>query len=248
MKLAVATLALMTACPSLRADDWGYTEPRHMVKMSFSEAGVIAAINVSEGDRVTSGRLLAQLDVGVLEKEVQISRELLRQGQFKSRMLEELAKDGKASQEELERSQSELRIEQLKIERGEAQIRSRSIIAPYDGVVIDIRKDVGESVTPSSGLVLTVVQLKTLVVNMHLPRQRAAGLRQGMAKTLHLPGGEGAVQAVIDYVSPVADPATKTIHVKFSVSNPGGRIPSGARVTLAPPAQDGATPAVKQPK
>jgi len=235
---ALIALALLSgSAAGSAAEDWGYTEPRHMVRMSFSEAGVIASVKVAEGDQVKSGQVLAHLDVGVLEKEIEISRELLKQRQFKAEKLGELVKDGKASQEELERAQSDLRIEQLKIERSEAQVRSRSIIAPCDGVVIDVRKDAGESVTTASGIVLTVVQLDTLVVNMHLPRERAAGLRQGTAKTLYLAGGEGSVRASVEYVSPVADPATKTIHVKFSLSNLGGRVPSGVRVTLEPPAK-----------
>ena len=204
-----------------------------MVKMSFAEAGVIATIKVKDGDRVKEGQLLAQLDVGILEKEISISRELLKQKQFKCKKLEELVKAGKATREEFDRVQSDLNIEQFKIERTEAQIRSRSLIAPCDGIVIDIRKDVGESVTPVTVMVLTVVQLNTLVVNMYLPKELLGAMRQGMTKTLYL--AEDKISAMVDFVSPITDPSTKTVHVKFSINNAGGHIPSGVRVTLEPP-------------
>lgn len=232
----VAAFLFLLLVQPLRAEDWGYTEPRHMVKMSFAESGVIDSIRVTEGDKVEAGQLLAQLDVGVISKEIEISRELLKQRQFRAGKLEELARDGKAAQEELDRAQSDLNIERLKIERGEAQIRSRSILAPFAGTIIEVRKDAGESVNPNSGVALTLVHLSTLVVSMHLPRARAATLSQGATRTLHLPAGEGKVRAVVDFISPVEDPATKTIHVKFSIDNASGRIPSGARVTLDPPA------------
>jgi len=228
------------------SEEFGYTEAKHLINMSFSEIGVIATIKVKEGEKVTAKQVLAQLDVGVLEKELAISKELFNQRKFRMDKLDELKAQGRSNPQEIDRAASDLKIEELKIQRAEAQIQSRTIISPVDGIVTEIKKDVGESVTPSTGVIITVVQLDSLIVNMFVAPEKLVNIRQGMTKALYINGGRDTLSAKVEYVSPVTDPVTKTVRIKFLIPNPDLRISSGLRVTLENPRADISTKSKKK--
>lgn len=233
--LAMGVSLCLVFCSVQAGEDFGYTEALHYLNMSFSEPGVITAIKVKEGDKVKQGQVLAHLDIGVLEKELQIAKELSSQRKFRMEKLLELKEQGRVSPEEMERATSDLNIEELKIQRAEAQIQARSIVSPIDGVVSDIKRDVGESVSMATGTIITVVQLDKLVVNMYVSPEKLLNIRAGSTRTLYFSGGRDSAPAKVEFVSPVTDPATKTVRVKFVIPNTGNRIASGVRCTLEPP-------------
>ncbi len=158
--------------------------------------------------------------------------EQLRIRRLRFEKLEPLRAAGSVSLEEFERSKADLLIDEERAARIRAQIDNRTLTAPFDGIVSEIRKEMAESVSNAGVHVLTVVQLDTLQVEMHLRPADAARHREGGVVPLLLDDRE-TVQGRVEFISPVIDAASHTVRIRFTISNPTGTFRSGVRCSPA---------------
>lgn len=217
---------------------FGYTEPNRIAHVAFPETGVIAEIAVREGLRVAAGEVLARLNCETLHQDLHIAREQERLQQLRFNQIKALYEAGNGSKEEYERAQSDLAIYTLRVRRILAQIDDRTLRAPFDGVVIKIDREVGESVSGVQTEVMTVVQLDSLRITLHLPAETASRLAPGGVVALLL-DRQTPVEAAVEFVSPVIDAASRTVRVSFTIPNAAGHHRSGVHAALAGENDDG---------
>lgn len=220
--------------PSGRGSDtFGYTEAYRTAKMSFAESGVIVELPVKVGDRVEPGQVLARLDYKVLEQELVMAEEQLRIRRLRHEKLGELQKKGHVPTEEFERAKADLVIDQAKVDRIRAQLEMRTLRAPFAGVVSEVKREVAESISLQNAHILTVVETNRLLVNFHLHPETAAKFQPGTVTELSMPNGRRTA-ATVEFVSPVIDAASRTVHVRFVIPNPTGTLRAGERIDLEP--------------
>lgn len=227
MFVLISTFGFCSEAPII-----GYTEPYKIITVSAAESGVIAELPVKEGDAVKAGQLLAKLNNDVFAAELQVARAEAMLAATRNDRVNELARSGKATPEELERARTETTIKDANVRRISAQIENRTMRSPVDGVVTEIKRDPSEAVSPTQPQVLTVVQIDKLVVNLFLPPDRARSLKAGDTTALELLDPAEKVAASVEFVSPVIDPASGTVRVKFVIENTAGKYRAGARCTL----------------
>lgn len=231
-----------------------FVEPYRSAAVSAPETGVVQEVLVAEGERVVKGQTCARLNDDVLLASLEVAlaareaKGALQSAEADAKMLRkqlasyrDLHERGNATQRELDRAESqyeqatarlqnireELEVRRLEHARVQAQIAQRKIIAPFDGIVVAIEKEVGEFVSPTDPVVLRVVHLDTLVAHFSVPLRLANNLRKGQNLRLQT-GSKGSVcGGVIEYVSPVADAKSTTIRVSVRINNRDGRIQSG---------------------
>lgn len=211
---------------------YGYTEPFRRIEVSAAEGGVLTAMNVAEGDSVKAGQVLAKLDVGVIEQDLNIAREQLALKRRRFDKLKELAASGRASTDELERAESEFKIDNFNVLRMEAALERKILRSPVDGVVTQILRDVSESVTAANPHVITVVELSRLRVNLYMTPEQARHYVKGATETLVAMTSRDVIPATVEFVSPVTDAASNTVRVKFLIENRAGMVKSGERVSI----------------
>lgn len=208
-----AAMAAWCCMPRIAAgiDVDGFTEPYRTIEVAAAEPGIVASIEVHEGDSVEKGKVLAVLDQDLLDALLAIAEQNMRaQGSLDSAKAElELAQhrlkkllllreQGNASQDEVERTRADVAIAQahvraateerlirkLEYRKIQAQVEHRTLRAPIDGVVLEIHKEIGEYVAPNDPRVVTLVQLDPLLATFSLDAERAAALREGQAITV----------------------------------------------------------------
>ena len=231
-----------------------FTEPYKRIAVPASEIGVIAVLNVAEGDEVRAGQLLGRLDDAVLRSSLAVA-EAAKQAtgslqnaesdvEMRRRHLDSyrsLSEQGNATTRELLRSQTELQqslarlqsvreeltVRKLEYKRVEQQIGQRQIASPIDGVVVMMEKEAGEFVSPTDPVVLHVVQLNRLKAVFSVPRPGATGLEVGQVITLAIGYDGQTCEGKIEFVSPVTDPQSNTVRVKVQIENQDRAIASG---------------------
>lgn len=214
---------------------FAYTEPYRTIEVSAADAGILTALEVKEGDQVKKDQLLAKLDVGVIEQELNIAREELKLKESRFQKLKTLAGSGRASQDEFERAEAEYNIDRFKVQRMEAALERKILRSPVDGIVSKILREVSESVSAANPHVMTVVELDRLLVNIYVEPDQARNYVRGAMETLYSYSTKEAIPATVEFVSPVTDAATNTVRVKFVIDNSGGQFASGDRISLEPP-------------
>jgi RND family efflux transporter MFP subunit len=244
----------------------GFAEPYRLIEIAAaSETGLITSIGVREGQTVKRGDLLATLDIDVLVATLNIAKERSRlTGRFdganaelemrrrRLAKLQQLLREGHATEGEVERAQTDVVIAQanvlladeerrlaaLECKRIEAQIQRRQVRSPIDGVVTEIRREVGEAVAINDPHLMTVVQLNPLRVKFSLTMAQASELHEGQILPLHLSDVSHAADATVEIISPVLDAKSGTVQVTCVIDNSDNRYRSGMRCVVRLPDGD----------
>lgn len=219
--------------------------------LAFQVAGRLAVRNVSLGDRVKAGELLASLDQISLKDDVtnasaaldaaRSQAELARQNLLRT---EELTRRGVATvvqQEEAvarhDSSVAAVTVAQANLARARDAETFGVLIAPSDGVVIETSVEPGSIVAPGQS-VLTLARDDKLEVVISVP-QDVLSLLKPDAKFLILPRQDGAepISGHIRLIEPVADATTRrrNVHVSLEGISRLVRIGSLVNVVLALP-------------
>lgn len=214
------------------APEFGYTRPAQEVRLAFPEGGVLRELRVHEGQAVEEGDILARLDTAVLEADAEIAQAQADLADSRLAVLERLAADGRASPDELARARAEASIEHARVRRVEAQIENRTLRSTVRGVVLEIEHEVGESVGAPDYAALTVVRVDELKADLYVPPDVASSLRvEGAVEVIY--DGRLRVNATVEFVSPIVEPASGTVRITLALPNAGGSLASGMRVSLA---------------
>lgn len=264
-----ALLALLSLSAAQAGELEAFTEPIQSIEVAAIESGIVIEMHVKEGVKVKRGQPLADLNQDVLKAALEIARAqrdsnsalISAESEFKLRSdrlakLKQLRERGVASEEEIFRAALEsevagahvlaakesLEIKTLEHERIRLQLAQRTVRSPLDGVVTQVFREVGEFVSPSDPVLMTVVQLDPLMVTFPVPASQAFKLKTGQALPIRIDGESKTVEGKIEFVSPVVNAESQTVRVRLHIANPNLKYRSGAKSYLDLP---GGTPNAK---
>ncbi|MEM7011066.1 MAG: efflux RND transporter periplasmic adaptor subunit, partial [Verrucomicrobiota bacterium] len=236
-----------------------YLEPNRSIEISAVERGVVGEILVAEGNAVKAGDTLIKLDAAVEEARLAVAknqaaskgRQQAAQAAFdqqnnRYKKLVELSETGAANQAELDREKAELDIAQanltiakedtktfdLSVKQIEAEIARKTLKTPIDGTVVEITKDIAESVSEvmarDGNYLVRIVQTDVLKCVGHVPSAAAGGLKVGDELWIRLDSEDAPdAKGRIEFVSPIINPATSTVRVRLVIDNSDSRFRSG---------------------
>jgi RND family efflux transporter MFP subunit len=223
-------------------------------------SGVVQRIAVKEGDRVTEGQLLIEMD----NEHQKINLELSRAGLIKAQAAveetqvlianaeKELSRIQIAAsalpRKELEditdqvlRLKASLAAQLAEVTRAEQDVRSREqdikdtqILAPFNATVTEIYIHKGESLRPMDTHVMELVDLDRLYAEFRLPSSyvRNVQLSQPVRVTVEGEwlGRQGQIEGQITYVNPTVDAASRTFRIKVGIPAFHGTVRPGMLV------------------
>lgn len=232
----------------------GFTEPFRRARLSCAESGLVAELLVHEGQTVTAGQLLAELDSTVplallkvadagrqARAEIDAAEIELAERQRQRDILAQLRGDQYASARELELAESALesaraqrqaaverqQLRQLEYDKLAAQLAARRVLAPWAGVVVSLAKQVGEYVGPTDPVILELVELDPLWAVFLAPRDVGARMATGAEVRVGFTDLRQDTSGRVEFVSPLTDAESGTIMVKVRIANPEGKWRAG---------------------
>lgn len=236
----------------------GLVRPTADIQVSVPVAGVVERVLVRPGQWVREGQPLLELDSKVqqielrrrstiLQDEAEMAaakarREMIAEMQrmtdavastTSSLSFEEVLKQrletlgAQARVAQLEGQKQRERIEQ---EQAQADVAQRVLRAPAAGMVVDAPAQVGEWVKPGDP-VLRIVDATTVELRFSLPVEAIASVRVGSKLSASFESGRGTTPAEgqVQFVSPVADPASGLSEVRAVFSNLRGTLRPGLK-------------------
>ena len=238
----------------------GFTEPYQTVRLAAPDAGTIDEFLVREGSHVKRGDIICKLDTQVLDAALVVAKvkaesrgriasaeASLRHRQNHLKQLDELRSQSHASEQEvtearlnlsladaaLQTAQDEQKVAQAEVQHIQAQIERRIVRSAIDGIVLELPKHAGESISVTENHVATIVQIDRLKVRMFLSSQQAETLKVGSACTLRLVESDRSIPAIVGFIAPVIDSNSGTVRTELWVENSGGAVRSGVGCVLA---------------
>jgi RND family efflux transporter MFP subunit len=249
----VATAGGSTALPVLVAT--GYVVARHSSDVGVKSGGRLARLKFEEGTRVRKGDVIAEIEHadieaqleaarrGVAEAEAQLAQVMAARDED-ARNLERqraLAKDGITTAAALTGAESAAAVSAARVKSADAAIASSrarvrvmeealentNVRAPFDGVVIKKRAEVGETVSPfgvagqatrEGGAIATIADLGELEVQTEVSENSVAKLVAAMPAEVKLQAYQDQTYSGrLRQIFPSADRAKSIVEVRVTI-------------------------------
>lgn len=215
------------------------SSPRSAV-LSTAVAGLVEALNVDEGDRVSRGDVLLELDAEIAELSLTRLRAEVRQRETdltdaERRLAEarQVGPDGGIPQTLIASLESEVAVadaalDAARAEAGEqyARVERHRLVAPFDGVITRRITEMGEWVNPGTGL-LELVATTGLRFEFRIAQRFFGDITFDTPVIVSLDAiGDTSMAARIDAIVPVSDPGSRTFLVRLVANDPLRRAPA----------------------
>lgn len=222
----------------------GRIEPARQTRIAFERGGLVAAMQVEEGDRVAAGAALALLDVA----ELRLERDRLeaeRESLMADRALAERTVDRRRrlSERGFETDQSfdearfrlgaiagRIAATDARLARVALDLEKSRVVAPFAGTIAARLIDEGAVVSAGTA-VADLQETGRPEARIGVPPERAAELSPGDPLAVRVGGARVAGRLVA--ISPDLDPATRTVALRIALA-PETRLTMGeiAHLTL----------------
>lgn len=211
--------AYYSSTATLEADE----EARVVAKVR----GVVKELLVEEGDFVTAGDVLAQLEDEQLEIEAQRARATMERLNNEFRRKQELFEKNLISAEEFENAKYEYEAQKSAYELADLKIRYSKIRAPINGVVSDRLIKAGNMVTTDQE-VFKITDFDPLLAVLHIPEHEMNKLKKDQTALMHFDAlpGENFIGEVLR-ISPTVNPETGTFKVTISIRDESRQLKPG---------------------
>ena len=251
----VASPGGSTALPVLVAS--GYVVARHSSDVGVKTGGRIALLRFEEGTRVRKGDVIAQIEHADVDAQLEAARRAVAEAEAQiaqmtaqrdedARNVERqraLSKDGITTAQSLTAAEAAHAVSVARVKSSEAAIASArarvrvteealentNVRAPFDGVVIKKRAEVGETVSPfgvagqatrEGGAIATIADLAELEVQTEVSENSVAKLTSAMPAEVKLQAYQDqSYKGRLRQIFPSADRAKAIVEVRVSILN-----------------------------
>lgn len=125
--------------------------PLRAAQLSFPAVGRVKSVDVKVGDKVTAGQTLVTLDTALLEARVREAEANLSIAQIQLDYLERVG----AAKENLKSAKADVDRAQALLDSAKAALANQSALpAPFDGTIVSLDVEAGETVVPGRVLIL----------------------------------------------------------------------------------------------
>jgi RND family efflux transporter MFP subunit len=217
----VAVAELGTAARTISAT--GTVEPIRSIGINAQVGGALLRVAVEEGDVVSAGQVLAEIDSRELEAQLASAEATLEVAKRVAERSQQLRDQQINTVAEYERDQAAYTAARASRDQLRTRVGFATVRAPVAGVVLDKRIEQGDIVTGQTRL-FTIGDVSTLVVRVPVSELDVGGLKQGDHVPLTLDAFPDRVLAArVRRVFPSADTLTRLIPVEIALTPEAAR-------------------------
>ena len=217
--------------PASHADHvvaYGTVRPDSEAKLSFKIGGLIKNIHVDQGDKITKGQILAELDTREIDSHAARAALAVQKAKRDVDRMAPLAAKGFASTQRMDDARTALdaaRAEQRAVEFDRSLAH---ITASGDGVVLMRHADAREMIGMGTPVLTVSNGNGAYVLKAGLSDRDVARIKIGDAASIHLDAYKGVVlQGSVLRVAASSDPRSGTFETEIAIIEPGRPLTSG---------------------
>ena len=201
--------------------------PSKSVSLSLPVEAILREVKVSEGDPVKKGDVLATLFSPVESLEKERTAKQLELSEFLLANSEKLRANAIISEEAARQKVIDCDISRIEARRANAVIEDKTLFAPFDGFILRIHKEAGETVGRVDKII-DIIDLKTLHVDAFLEGEWIGDIGKSTDAKVDIPAlGLKEVPVSVQMVDPIVDPGSGLFRVRLILENPDMSIRSG---------------------
>ncbi|MFA0119073.1 efflux RND transporter periplasmic adaptor subunit [Vibrio breoganii] len=204
---------------------YGRTAPNRHVELSAELAGTIKTLRVRKGATVKRGQIIAMIDKGDLEIQLDRANALLRVKQKEFDAATSLKKRGLQNEVAFTQAEAELSNAKATVANVKLGLKNSIIRAPFAGIIDRLHVELGDYVSRGDE-VAHLIDLEKLVIEADLSERHIQLVKKGQTANITLLGGE-KLQGTLRYVSRNSSVTTNTFPIEIEIANKDQMLPSG---------------------
>ena len=206
----------------------GIVKTASEVLLAFKTGGIISRINVNEGDKVSKGQLLAELELEEIESKLR-QASLSKEKAFRDfQRVENLYNDRVATLENYQDAKTALGLAKANLEIAEYNLKYSVIRAPGNGNILHKFAEENELIASGHPVILFGSTASDWVVEVNLADQQAVLVALGDSARIFIDAWPGKIfKGKITKIASAADPYTGTFTVRISLENENDKLFSG---------------------
>lgn len=168
----------------------GQVEEQSATAVSFSSMGSLLSVNVSEGQHVQKGQLLATIDPTTAEQALASAQAQLTQARDGLERLRQVHEAGSLPEVKWVEIQSQVRQAEAQVQMMRKQVSDCRVVAPVQGIVGKGICHVGETALPGQPL-MSILNIDNVRVRVSIPEMDYAQLSRSRSATLTVAALDG---------------------------------------------------------
>ncbi|MEQ1889693.1 MAG: efflux RND transporter periplasmic adaptor subunit [Alphaproteobacteria bacterium] len=217
--------------PAPDADDvtaYGIVRPGTEARLSFKIGGMIRTLNVDQGDRITRGQILAELDTSEIDSHASRAALAVEKARRDVDRMAPLAAKGFASTQRMDDSRTALDAALAEQRAIEFDRSLAHIIAPADGIVLARHADVREMAGVGAPIVTVSTGSGSYVLKAGLSDRDVARIKIGDAAIIRLDAFDGIeLPGRVLRMAAESDPRSGTFETEIAFIEPDRPLTSG---------------------
>ncbi|TNE79732.1 MAG: efflux RND transporter periplasmic adaptor subunit [Bacteroidetes bacterium] len=217
-KAQVKVLTLATGNFSHSVEIQGLVYSENNVTLAAENGGKVMKVYVKEGDNVTQGQKLADLDGGILESQLAELNTRLELAAETYKKQDALWK--KRIGTEMQYLQAKNNYEALKNQKNTVtqQVSKFHLTAPFSGVIDEVFLREGEVSAPGTPAI-RLVNLNNIEVKADVSEKYVGAFKKGDKVSVYFPALRDTVQTTITAVGNVINPNNRTFTLHIALNN-----------------------------
>lgn len=211
---------------------YGRTAPDKQANLGAEIAGKIIKVKVKKGQVVKRGQVIALIDKGDLEVQLERVRAMLKVREKEYKAAQALKNKGLQGEVAFTNAQASLVEAKAMVTSAKVSLQNTSVTAPFTGIVDHLFIEEGDFVGVGDP-VAQLIDLTNLVIEADVSERHIRELSLNQSANITFISGE-TVEGHVNYISRISSPTTNTFPIEIIFPNPEQSIPAGmsAEVTL----------------
>lgn len=197
----------------------GKVEAEYDVNVSPESIGIIDAIYVTEGQRVSKGQAMATLRTDALQHSADQLKIQLDLATTNFERQKNLWDQNIGSEMQFLQAKTNMESLQKQIEGMEAQLEMSEIKSPVNGVVDDLYQEKGQIGSPQSPFA-KIINIDKIKVYADVSETYLTKVKTGDEVSIELPAINKELKATIQQIGNVIDPNNRTFRIRLNLGNP----------------------------
>lgn len=214
----------------------GRTEPNRIVELKAETEGRVVALGAERGAPVAAGDRIAVLDVRDRNARIKEAEALIAQRRLQYEAAMRLEGRQLIAEAQIAEARAQLATAEALLEQIRLDLERTTIAAPFDGVLEERDVEVGDYVGIGDPIG-RIVDNDPLIAVGEISERDLRGIEVGATGRAQLVTGD-TIEGTVRYVSPVADPNTRTFRIEVAIPNPESRLRAGMTAELRLPAEE----------
>jgi len=204
---------------------FGHTEASEKVNLKVRTAGIVESILKRKGEYVKKGDVILTIKIEDRMAKLAAAQAAKEKAEIEYNTAKSLLNQGLISMVEFVANEANFRSASATLQQMSLDLGYTSLRAPFDGVISELSVEKGSYVSKES-MVGVFLNLNPIKISAQLPEKYIGRVKKGVVAKVSLPN-KMIVDALLTYVSSVADSMTRTFMIELEAKNKNEKIVEG---------------------